>query len=305
MKKIIIFFSSIIFFSMILMFPVDSRATSIKTKTFNRHLQRSQTFIGNQYKVLMDFLNCLTDEDVNSMNKRSLEIDIYNSKALSTWKMLKEMDTHYLRQLEGNISYIPRNFLRENIWYVSHYYSLISAYKIPEEDYDEVFNKYSMHIIDLLDKVQELRNQVEDMGLTIHSFPSSINGIHVSGCGCYIPFLIGKNPSYDIADSFHGVLTSWKHSIRKIPDLLSNKSAMKAQKWWFDFILNNDFAINKWGESYEEQYEVEMEKIEIRLAELSGASVAKQKPAKKGVSATSAEPSSPTKKSKFKLDLPK
>ncbi|MFX0210526.1 MAG: hypothetical protein ACFFDT_31390 [Candidatus Hodarchaeota archaeon] len=302
------FFSGVLCLAMVFMVSVASHGVSIKTKLFNRDLQKCQTFIGQQYKVLTEFFDSLTAEDISSINSAKHKVEIYNTKAVSIFKKLKKMDIYYPKGVKhghNQTAGIPRNILGGYIHSVSSYNHIVDSYEIPAEDYEEVLNKYSEYVIDVLDKLQELRGKVDSIGLTIYTLPQ-INEIYISQGNAIHAYLTAKHKTYDTAESFRDkVYSPWKRSFKKIPELYSNKSVLTAQKLWLEFILNNDLAINKFGDSYEEEYMIELDKIEKRLVKLSGAPEQKEKPADKIADTKPDKPSGPAQKNKFKLDLPK
>lgn len=301
--------SFIVGLGLILLMSTVCYATNIKTKMFYRDLQKCEQFINKQYDLLMEFLNALTKEDVDTLNAgaaKNKDIELFNSKAVSAFKKVKETDRSHPKGVKHSNNHsagIPRNFLGGYIESVSNYKFIITSYEIPTDDYNEACNKYSGYTINLLDKLQELRSKVDDIGLTIYQLPT-INDIFIS-TGT-LTFLTGKNPMYDIGVSFRDhVYNPWRKSVKDIMELYSNKSVLTAQKLWIEFLLNNDLASNKWGDSYTEEYMTELDKIEKRLAKLSGAPVQKQEAAQKPTDVRPESPKPATiQKSKFKLDLP-
>ena len=111
---------------------------------------------------------------------------------------------------------------------------------------------------------------------------------------------------YDIGIHFKNlVYDNWKRSTNKWMELYSNPNILTVQKLWFEFILTNDLAASKFGDSYEEAYMKELELIEQRLAAVSSAPTVsagtKDEPKS---SDTNNSLAAATKKGNFKLDLP-
>ena len=295
--------------SVILSISSVCHATSINTKMFLKDMQKCEQFIGKQYDVLMEFLNALTEEDVATINagEPNQNIEIFNSKAVSAFKKLNKMDRNYpkaVKHSQNHSAGIPRNFLGGYIQFVSGYKAIIADYQIPTDDYGEAFNSYSEYVINLLDKLQELRNKVDNIRLTIYALPK-LNGVYV-GTGSPLVFLTAKNSMFPLSESFrNGVYDHWKWSVEEMLELYSNKSVLTAQKLWLEFLISNDFTSSKWGDSYDKEYMTELDKIEKRLAKLSEAPVQKQEATQKPTDATpeSSKPA-PAPKTKFKLDLP-
>lgn len=302
-------FLGVVGLGLILSILTICHATSLKTKMFQKDLQKCEQFIGKQYDVLMEFLNALTEEDVAAINvgtAKHQDVEIFNSKAVSAFKKLRKTSKTGGRDYPEGVKSrnMPRNFLNGKIQFVSYYKAIIADYQIPIDGYDEFFNSYSEYVINLLDKLQELRNKVDNIGLTIYALPT-LNGVYV-GTGSPLVFLTAKNDVSPLSESFrNGVYDHWKWSVKEILELYSNKSVLTAQKLWLEFLMSNDFTSSKWGDSYDEEYMTELDKIEKRLAKLSGAPVQKQEAAQKPTDARpeSAKPA-PAPKSKFKLDLP-
>lgn len=286
-------------------------AASIKTKIFYKDLQKCEKFIDGQYNLLMEFLNALTPEDVKLINaSRSYDkIELLNPKAISLFKELDKTDDSREPKGVKHAHGIPRNFLEGEIQNVANYSRILKLYNIPQEDYNEVFDSYSNYVIDLLDKIQSLRDKVSSLSLTIHRFPT-INGIFLVQRD-FLLFFTNYNPMFE---SYPGgrlqssLLRGWDDSCVETPELYQNKSVLTAQKLWIEFVLSNDDLLtNRDGDkSYDEEYMTELDKIERRLVKLSGTPAKQQESAKETINKSEpAKQTSPTTKPKFKLDLPK
>ena len=296
---------------LLLIISLNCSATSIKTKIFYKDIQRCNKFIDHQYDVLMAFLATLTNEDIEAINSQEREVEIYNSNAIDTFKKIKKMDTYYPKKVKysnNSTEGLPRNFLASNFYRVTDYKGILKNYNIPEEDYEEALSKYSEYSVGLLDKLQELRTKGYDSGLKIYQLPK-LNNIFINQCDMPL-FLVDsavKHPMHDSTYHAYETIykTGWAWSVEAMPELYSNKNILTITKLWLEFLLNNDLTSSKWGDSYEEEVMTELDKIEKRLAKLSGGSEQKQKPAVKteDIKPESAIPA-PSESSKFKLDLP-
>lgn len=296
-------------------------ATSIKTKIFYKDLQRCEKLIEKQNKLLLDFFNSLSQEDINIIKSGYLskdhKVELFNMEAVNTLKKIDEIGTYPPKQVKGwPHCNIPCGIIGSstNIERLSDYNSIIDAYEIPQEDTNDALNKYADYLINILDIVQNLSEKITEMDLADRKkdvccfsikFPE-INGMDILGQGSII-FYNSDNYNH-IRNSripLDCILSDWAFATEKHFELYSNKQILTAQKMWLDFLLSNDFTTNSNGNSIEEEVMTELDKIEKRLAKLSGSLEQKQKPAvkTKDIKPEPATPA-PSESSKFKLDLP-
>jgi hypothetical protein len=274
-------------------------AKSVETRIFLKDVKRCQKFIDKQYDLLMQFFDSLTPEGIEALNSGKYKIEIFNPKAISILKKLKKMGDGPRKVKGWGGNHMPFSFL-SHFQNICDYNEILTIYRIPEEEHEEVLNKYAEYSIFLLNKLQELREKTEDIGLEmkIDRFPT-INGIIIHG-----GILVAVSPASDHDTSMEivgKINHAWRMSTKKMPELFSNKNVLTAQKHWYAFVLDNDFAGIR-----EEQCMKELDKIEKRLAKMSNTPKKKQESAKETIDKS--EPSqktSPPDKPKFKLDLPK
>jgi len=297
--------------AIVLMTPLAVQAQDMKTKFFFRDLQRCAKFVGVQHKELKTIFTSLTAEEVQQINdsiRGSQRVQLFNSKVDAAVKKLG----NYGYWLPKGVKFgdnqsggIPRNLLAKYSTHIGDYYEvIILTYKIPAKDHAVALERYANYLIDLLDKIQELRSLQEDIGLTITSFPK-INGNAIpTSTPC--PTFFGKHPAGDISVTFKShVFDSWKRSTKKWMDLYSNPNILTVQKLWLENILTKDLGVSKFNENFEEAYMAELDFIDKRLAAVSSApTVSADSPnnakTDKGNSASHTAP----KKGSFKLDLP-
>lgn len=278
-------------------------ATSIKTKIFFKDLKRGENFIDSQYNVLMDFVNSLTKEDVKAINEKGHDVEIYNSNALEAFKKLKTMDADQPENIK-NWNYsgynFPHNFLSDFKHMFDYRLIFREIYKIPRDDFEVALSKYSDYLVLLLDKLQDLRSKVAESGLKVYNLPR-LNGIHIKQADKLLFLINDSNSNYGFKASY------WKIYTKKIPQLYSNEKALTAAKLWMEFYLENDLTTYQNTDKYEEIVMAEIEKIEKRLAAISGShnnsaeSTTIEKHQNTGTKPTS---TLPTKNKKFKLELP-
>lgn len=310
-KNTTIHFSILIAVSMLLSAPLVSKAEDIKTKIFYKDLKKSAKYVDNQYKALMTIFNALTPEEVALINdsmRGTQRVEIFNSKVDKGMKKIPNLGTYGPKGVKFGDNHsggIPRNLLTSYVIHVGDYHEVIlETYRIPVQDHPVALERYANYLIDLLDKFQEVRAKQEEIGLNVWGFPK-INGRRIA-MNTPCPTILGKSPTGDLGGSFKNmVYDNWKRSTNKWMELYSDPNILTVQKLWFEYILTNDLATSKFGDSYEESYMKELELIEQRLAAVSSAPtvIAKTKgDAKSSHTNNSSAPA--TQKGNFKLDLP-
>ena len=295
MRKAI--YSLTVFLALILMVSGVSYATSIKTKLFFKDLKKVQKHFDKQQKMIIQVLDTLTDDDIKLIKKASESS--YGSKEY--YNNLKQIDDFELRDLLKkndklqygyNKNYKEASFrnvglmnhsLPDLFWYDA---ILIGGYKIPKEDYDEVLDKYSEFLIDVLDKTQTLREKAEERGLIGYPIPKEDKSKRLELPRNPISVFLVSNEHDDKRNKdTKGSLSSMLYSRWAEPSdgrgkefqpvLYSNKNMLIAQKLWLEYILNNDIIRSCCN--YEEKVMVEIERMDKRLAKLGGKETVKKK----------------------------
>lgn len=294
--------------AIVLMTPLAAQAQDMKTKIFFRDLQKCAKFVGVQHKELKTIFTSLTAKEVQQINdsiRGSQRVQLLNSKVDAAVKKLGNYGYWLPKGVkfgDNQFRGIPRNLLAQYSVKVGDYYEvIIQNYQIPAKDHPVALERYANYLINLLDKIQELRSLQEDIGLTICFFPK-INGNAIP--------IITPCPTFfgmeDISVTFKShVFDNWKRSTKNWMDLYSNPNILTVQKLWLEYILTNDLAVSKFNENFEEVYMVELELIEKRLAALSSApTVSADSPNNANTDSGNKTSQPTTKKGKFKLDLP-
>ena len=278
-----------------------SHAAGIKARIFLKDLNKAQQQINNEYNALMEFLDVLTEKEVKAFNDCGVNNlkapEIYNKSVITAFNRVVELYTFQ----ETRLKRVSRNgimlsFIKDHLYpgkpFMYSYIIGILGYGIDPGDTELVINKCSNYYIDYLDKVQQLYDKTTRIGLKANLLGKCISNQRGR---FYLPYMTRKVTA--------GMVHRWKDSAKEFPELHSNKAALTALKLWIEFVLNNELYDVKG--SAEEQYMIELDKIEKRLAEIAGAPQKEDvKTAPRTTEAPQAEPLKMKKKSKFKLDLP-
>ena len=278
-----------------------SHAASIKTRIFLKDLNKAQQQIDNEYNALMEFLDVLTEKEVKAFNdygvSSPISPEIYNKPVITTFNRVAKL----CQFQETRLKRVSRNGIM--LSFIQHYDHVgkpfnyfyiigILGYGIDPGDTELVINKCSNYYIDYLDKVQQLYDKTTRIGLKANLLGKCISNQRGR---FYLPYMTRKVTA--------GMVHRWKDSAKEFPELHSNKAALTALKLWIEFVLNNELYDVKG--SAEEQYMIELDKIEKRLAEIAGAPQKEDvKTAPRTTEALQTEPLETEKKNKFKLDLP-
>ena len=177
-KNTTIPFFILIAVSMLLSAPLVSNAEDLKTKMFYKDLKKSAKYVDDQYKALMTIFNALKPEEVQLINdsiKGTQRVKIFNSKVDEGVKKLVKLSAYGPKGVKYNDNHscgIPRNLLTGYVIHVGDYHEVIlETYRIPVKDQSMALERYANYLIDLLDKLQELRAKQEEIGLNVAFFP--------------------------------------------------------------------------------------------------------------------------------------
>ena len=262
-------------------------AKSIKTKKFCRDLNRAKGNIQKQYSLLMMFFERLNPEDIDELNGKG-HCHKYIDDNLVPIIIKLDRARHGAFDCKRCLSTASNLFTDD--FYILAFSDIFEEYHVPKKDYDVAIKNYSLYVYDFLDKYQELRLQAKSIGLEMKHVVCRINGVSVFG-------LFSHDEGYvfirDNCGFSRELMYHWKESTKNIPNLYSNKTALKAVKYFLSYVLEDIPCART-----EERIMAEIEKIDKKLVE----SVPKDQ-----IKKTKSQPSSTDvekKKSKFKLDIP-
>jgi hypothetical protein len=173
----------------------------------------------------------------------------------------------------------------------------------PEEDYHIAASKFADFTIKLLNRLQELMQRAQETGLKNHYLPK-VNQMWIGFDQLYLYSIDNYDKIPVNTYSLSNIYNYWVISTKSIFHLYSFEEVLKAQKLWLDFLVINNFSKDSNGKYQSEKFMYEIDKIEKRLASLSGNHVTENSSNMNNNRQSAPEPNKSISNNKFKLELP-